>query len=181
MLESPFSTPITKRPDISQKFLDGQVSGIEMKIGEAIVDLLGLPIIRQLMIYNPVYPIHPFEIDIYVPEKDLALDVNGKSHKTDKLIQRQERKDKAVLGLTGISEYISVDVSTPPSLLYWHKTGQDREETKRINDIYYDGLIYETVQKVKQAKFRPTLATPRVIKSAEMYQRGLDRLKELKK
>lgn len=177
----PIAIPINKAPDIDEKVMYNQVSGIEMKIGDAIMEYLGLAVIRQLLIYNPSYPTHPFEIDIYVPEKDLALDVDGKSHKTDKVKARQLRKDKAVKGLTGISEYHHIDVSTPPELLYWNKKGKNREYTKNLYDTYSEGLIFQAIKIVQYAKFRPTLQTPQVLKSQEMYQRGQDRLQELLK
>jgi hypothetical protein len=172
--------PISKKPDINQKLISNQISKIEMKIGEAIIDYLGLPIIRQMLIYNPYYPAYPFEIDIYIPSKDIALDVNGKSHKTVKVMERQKRKTPAITGLTGIQNYYSIDVSTPPELLYWNLKGEERENIKRIYDIYSDGLIMQAVNLVKKTNFSE-MRKPRILQDEDLFQKGLARLQELKK
>lgn len=179
MSEIPISLPTAKRPDVKEKIIHNQVSPIEMKIGEAIIDILGLPIVRQLMIYNPWSPIHPFEIDIYVPSKDLALDINGRSHKTQKIKDRQVRKDRAVKGLTGITEYHHIDVSQPRELIYYDLHGEEREKVKHLNDSYYNGKIYEALKIVSQAKTRPRVQTPRILKSEEHYNNGQEQLKKL--
>lgn len=180
MIESPLTLPLSKRPDITQKIVDNQISGIEMKIGDAIVDMLGLPIIRQLLIYNPFYPNYPFEIDIYIPDKDLAIDVDGRHHQLPKVVERQKRKDRAVMGLTGIEDYQHINVTTPHELVYWDKRDEDRERIRDAYNTFNEGLIYTGVIMAKNAPYRENKQLPRILKDNNHYKRGLTQLEELK-
>ena len=178
--ESPYQTKLTKKPNINEAINNNHISGIEMKIGSAIEYYLKIPIIRQMLIFNPLYPEHPFELDIYIPSKDLGIDVNGRSHKTEKVIERQTRKTPAIEKLTAISEYEQIDVSIPEELFYWDLEGEERERVKNIYEIYSKGLQMEALKIVANAKDRPVVTTPTILKNENNFKRSLERLEELK-
>jgi hypothetical protein len=180
-LESPYQTKLIKKPNINEAINNNHISGIEMKIGSAIEYYLKIPIIRQMLIFNPKYPSYPFELDIYVPSKDLGIDVNGRSHKTEKVIERQIRKTPAIEKLTAISQYEQIDVSIPDELFYWNLEGEERERVQKIFEVYSKGLQMEALKIVAKAKDRPTLATPTILKNENNFNRSLERLEELKK
>jgi hypothetical protein len=163
MIESKYKTPLSKRPDISQMIVDGHISSIEMKIGEAL-QLVGIPIIRQLLIYNPNHPDYPFSADIYLPTKDAIIEANGKQHYTDRGKERDQRKTIAIND-TGVRRTLMLDVQQPRELLYWHLQGEMRAKMKQLNDTYYQGLIWQAVQWATQLPNITKLQTPRIWKS----------------
>jgi len=147
MFESPLQTPIKKQPNIPSLLSNGQMSKIEMKIGEDISKYLSIPIIRQLYIFNPLHPSYPYSADIYLPTKDTIVEVNGYHHYTEKGKEKELHKDRAI-SILGVKNEIKVNVKTPEKLVYGQLQGEEREEVKDIYDSYMKGKRFEVIEQV---------------------------------
>jgi very-short-patch-repair endonuclease len=143
-----WSCKITEKPNLEKLRKQKHISKLEDETTRAIENR-GLEVVQQLVIPNyqtPSQKSHPLRADIYVPEKNLILEIDGCYH-NDML--KQHKRDLRILAMANQTEQQlnveHVDYLIPPNLIYGNLRGKKREEVRDLYEEFRHTWIMHTV------------------------------------
>lgn len=125
---------IKHRPNILKLQIGHQISKVEQEVATG-VRREGLEVQQQLVIPNyntPAKRNHPYKIDLFIPEKKLAVEIDGGKFHQDKV--RQDLRDKRILQMgTDTEQEIHLEhlrFDIPANLIYGGMAGIERAIVK---------------------------------------------------
>lgn len=95
-METEYKCKLTQKPDLNYLRNKGQISGVEQLLAREL-RLYGLEVVQQLIVPNydtPTTKSHPLRPDLYLPAKNLIVEVDGCRWHTDDW--KKEKRDQRI-------------------------------------------------------------------------------------